>query len=181
MGRTAGSKNKDKDQHASDRSSSVTHEMDGVTYSKRMRLDASYYIDKYPDMQFMWINDMDGDVQYWLQLGAEPQEEESDKFNKKFPGLTDKNSGGYVTVLGGTDNGVPFQVYLLKMSKEEYHRVKISPNNQKNHDIQVAMGLAAQKGEVDTKARDGSGLETYAPNLPSGGKGFEQSGFNSLT
>lgn len=160
-------------------------EMDAVSYDKIKRLDSTFYEKKYPDMQFMWINDLDGDVQRWLQLGAEPQCHEKSKFAKEFPGLTDKNQGSYVSVVAGTDNGTPFNAYLLKMPKDRYDEVKINPTKQRNHDIQTAMGLKGKTGQADSEDRDGSNLDTYAPNLPTGGQGFEKiagkAGFNQLT
>ena len=158
---------------------------DAASFDGRKRLDSSYYEKKYPDMQFMWINDLDGDVQHWIRLGAEPQEHESDQFSKKFPGLTDKNESGYVSAIAGTDNGNPFKAYLLKIDRETYQKVKIQPKEQRNHEIHQAMGAAAKEGVADKEARAGTDLDTYAPNLPTGGQGFEEmagvNGFNKLT
>lgn len=172
-------------QNKSDRKSVSTLEVGAESFDKQKRLDSTFYEQKYPDMQFMWINDMDGEVQRWLRLGAEPQVHENDQFDRKFPGLTDKNDGGYVTAVAGTDNGNPFNAYLLKMDRDLYQKVKIDPKEKRNREVHEAMGLAAKEGVADKDSRAGSDLDTYAPNLPTGGKGFEEiagaTGFNKLT
>ena len=159
-------------------------EIDAISMDKRKRMDCSYYQNKYQDMQFMWINDMDGDVQKWLQAGAEPQAHEEAQFSRQFEGLTDK-SDNWVSVVAGTDGGNPFKAYLLKMSREDYLRVRINPTKKHNQEIQEAMGLAARAGEASADARGGSNLETYAANTVTGDKGFAQiggeGGFNSIT
>ena len=174
----------DVDHDMSERNKINNLEIDAVSMDKRKRMDCSYYQKKYPDMQFMWINDMDGDVQKWIQTGAEPQAHETSQYKKQFKGLTDREDS-WVSLIGGTDAGVPFSVYLLKMSREDYLRVKINPAKKHNRDVQQAMGLAAKEGKASSDARDGSNLETYAANTVTGDTGFAQiggeGGFNSIT
>lgn len=172
----------DKDEHlnekaeSSDRNPTNSLDYEAKTYDSHKRLDSKFYEDDQPHMQFMWIADIDGQVQHWLRLGAVPQEPKPGEYDKEFPGLTDKNKGNYVQVTAGTVDGVPYNQILLKMSKEDYKRVKLDPQDRRNKEIQEAMGRKGRAGEATEEARNGDTIATYAPNLPTGGQGFEQIG-----
>ena len=84
------------------------------------RLDADKYLDAHPDMQLMWINDLSGDVQRWIDEGAEPVPVVS-KQSRTFEGITDKVDSKWVRGIGGDDGmGGHFWVYLLMIDPETY-------------------------------------------------------------
>ena len=165
----------------SDRNKPATLEMDGVSLDRQKRLDSTFYEQKYPDMKFMWILDINGEVDKWRRVGATIQKVENDLFEDDDSGYQSRNNGGYVSVIGGTDHGVPVEQILLKMPKDRYQKLVIDPKQNRNQSIREAMGY----GRASASDRDGSDLDTYAPNLPTGGQGFEKiggkAGFNQLT
>jgi hypothetical protein len=129
------------------------------------RLDADKYLEKYPEMQLMWINDLSGDVQRWIDEGAEPVPVLS-KATKVFEGITDKAESKWVRSIGGDDGmGGHFWVYLLMVNPEIYDEVKLAPQRARQELIRRAMKIGS-----DSSAMDGTGprLPTYAPNLPTG-------------
>jgi hypothetical protein len=137
---------------------------------RQARLDASFYqkLPQYQDMQLFWKSDKDGEVERWLHLGAElvPR---LNKSLKNFKGFTDKEQGEWecVPVGGGELN------YLLFMPYEDYQALVVKPKEDRNQEILDAMGI----GKADDGARnmpEVKGIKTYAPNLITGGKGFEQ-------
>ncbi len=165
----------------SDRNKPDTLEMNAVSFDKQKRLDSKWYEKKYPDMKFLWILDSGGDVDKWLRAGASIQKDESgEQYSGESHGYKAKNRQGYVSVIGGTDHGVPVEQILLKISREQYKKIIIDPKHKRNQDIRDAMG----RGIASSDDRDGSTLETYAANTPTGGVGFEQiggkAGFNQI-
>lgn len=166
----------------SDRNKPETLEMDAVSFDKQKRLDSSWYEARYPDHKFLWILDTGGDVDKYLRAGAEIQKDESgEQINSDTHGYKSKGRKSYVSVIGGTDHGVPVEQILLKMPKDRYAQLVTNPKHQRNQDIRDAMG----RGQASKEDKDGSNLETYAASTPTGGKGFEQlggqNGFNQLT
>lgn len=165
----------------SDRNKPANLEVGAVSFDKRQRLDSSYYEKKHPDMKFMWLLEGDGSIEKWLQAGASIQEDESGQdYKGETHGYKAKNRKGYVSVIGGTDHGVPLEQVLLKIHKDEYQRIITDPKHKRNEDIRNAMG----RGVASAEDRDGSDLQTYAANTPTGGVGFEQiagkPGFNQI-
>lgn len=162
-----------------DRNKPATLEMDGISLDKTKRLDSSWYEKKYPDMKFMWILDTAGDVDKYLRAGASIQKDESgDQHSSDTHGYKAKNRQGYVSVIGGTDHGVPVEQILMKMDKDQYDKMVINPKKDRNKAIRDAMG------NVSAEDKDGSNLQTYQANTPTGGQGFEQiagvNGFNQI-
>jgi hypothetical protein len=132
--------------------------------------DITAYLQKYgKEFQLMWINDMDGDVQRWIDVGAEPVEWATAR-NRHFEGITDQHESKWVRVVGGETRSGVFHVYLLKISYEEYSRIKIAP--QKTRQELIARSMKAGSDQSDYG--EGPGLQTYAPNLPTGQRGLEQ-------
>ena len=165
----------------SDRNKPDTLEIDAVSLDKTKRLDSTWYEKKYPEMKFMWILDTAGDVDKYLRAGASIQKDESqDQHQGETHGYKAKNRQAYVSVIGGTDHGVPVEQILMKMPKEKYDQMVLNPKKQRNTDIRNAMG----RGNASKEDKDGSDLQTYAANTPTGGQGFEQiagkEGFNQL-
>lgn len=170
----------------SDRNKSTPLELGAVSLNRKKRIDTSIYEDKYPGKKFCVINDMDGDVQKYIDAGFEPVKS-ANRTDREFKGLTDRNTGEWVKwVVGTSDAGVALDAYLLMIDKDMYQQIITGPLKARNHEIQQAMGLAARNGEAGADARDGAKVETYAPNLPTGGQGFDMETqnvpkFNSLT
>lgn len=147
----------------------------GLATGRQRRLDADQYMEEEPDKQFMWINDLDGEVQKWLSIGAAPVERKS-LSETIYPGLNDHKSNEYVKVHGGADEGGnPFYVYLLKMDKAAYEDVKLQPLKDRQAEILNAMGIGSG-GMADESAElpSGNSLKTYAANNVTGSKGFAQ-------
>ncbi len=144
-----------------------------MAQGKQRRLDASYYenLPEYQNKSFMWINDMDGDVEKWLHLGAElvPRQNKSMRY---YEGFTDRAASEWEMVpgVGSDDKGNTITAYLLMMDADLYHQLKIQPQADKNNHIRNAMGV-----NIDSESKKlGGGLQTYSPNLPTGGQGFQQ-------
>ena len=146
-----------------------------MAVGRQKRLDARVYEEAEPGMQFMWINDLDGEVQKWLSIGAAPQERTT-LHGKIYPGLNDHGANEYVKVHGGADEGGrPFYVYLLKMDKDEYYTVKTEPLIKRQNEIRDAMGIGSTGVESgEDLLPSGNAIKTYAANNIVGGKGFMQ-------
>lgn len=128
--------------------------------------DPTPYLQKYPDKKFMWMNDVNGDVQRWIDVGAEPVPILINK-RRQFEGLTDKTESQWVRVVGGSYEGHMFYVYMLMMDPEIHEMHKAGPARERQEAIKRSM----RQGE--DKSDSGSGLQSYAPNLPTGGRGYE--------
>lgn len=165
----------------SDRNKPKMLEPDAMSFDKQKTMDSSWYEEKYPNHKFMWILDTGGEVQKWLRFGASIQADETEsQFEGELHGYEAKNSKGYVSVIGGTDHGVPVEQILMKMPKERYEQVIIEPQNKRNEEVRRAMKI----GHASESDRNGSNLDTYAANTVTGAQGFEQiagkNGFNKL-
>ena len=154
----------------------VEHKTENKTrpdMGKRKRLDATFYqaLPEYADKTLFFINDQDGDIERWFEVGAEPVPKRT-RSTQTFKGINDNvsNEWEYKTV-GTDDGGNPVRCYLLCMDSEEYHEVKIAPLLKRQREIESAMGM----GKVDESAKvmpNVKGLRTYSPNLPDGGSGL---------
>ena len=132
--------------------------------------DITPYLQKYEGMQLMWINDRDGDVQRWLDHGAELVPVEVNR-TKIFEGFNDGHSFKWVRIVGGETAAGVYHVYLLMIEKSEYDRIKLAPVRNRQMLIAQAMAYGVdQSGTGD----DDKGFKTYAPNLPGGHQGLEQ-------
>jgi hypothetical protein len=141
---------------------------------KQARLDASFYarLPEYQGKQLFWENDIDGQVEKWLHLGAELVPRRS-KSLKHFKGFTDRAESEWECVpTGGDGNGNQMLTYLLVMDAEDYQSLRIDPKNARNQEILDALGHG--KSQTDQIMPNVKGLKTYAPNLPTGGRGFDQ-------
>lgn len=127
------------------------------------------YLEKYQDKKLLWVNEFNGDVQRWIEVGAEPVPLLT-KPSQVFEGITDRTESKWVRAIGGeTASGVMW-VYLMMCSVEVYERVRIAPQKARQELIRRAMTSGAnQSGEQTEK-----GFVPYAPNLPSGGRGYEE-------
>ncbi len=142
---------------------------------KQLRLDASFYqrLPEYKDKTLFWENDEDGAVERWLHLGAELVPRKS-KSLKHFKGFTDRTESEWECVpVGSKTGGQPLLCYLLFMPEKDYHSLRIEPKEVRNKEILDAMGIGKAPEESRTMPTV-TGIKTYAPNLPTGGKGFEQ-------
>ena len=136
--------------------------------------DITPYLQKYGDeFQLMWINDVDGDVQRWIDHGAEPVEWLTNR-NRTFAGITDSHESQWVRIVGGETRSGVFYVYLLKISYAEYARIKISPVKARQELIRRSMIGGGDQSTGGKDALGGPNLPTYAAELPSGSRGLEQ-------
>ena len=171
----------------SDRNKPSNLELGAVSNDKQKRLDSSWYEEKYPHLKFMWIYNSGGEVDNQLRRGASIQKDElEDQVVGETHGYKGKNRNGYVSVIAGVDQGGnSVEQILMHMPKEEYQTKVIDRKHNKNQAIREAMGRSAKSGEASSADRDGAEVDTYAPNLPTGGQGFEEiagkTGFNKLT
>lgn len=140
---------------------------------QQLRMDMTPYNDAYPNKQLMLINDMDGDVQRWLDAGAEPIPSKI-AGRKEYKGLNDREDNEWVRFVGGqTKQGETFWVYGLMMDPDLYDEYKNAPNRQRQADIKKAMG--AGHSEESGALAGGGSVQTYAANLPTGaGQGYNQ-------
>ena len=139
-------------------------------------LDADFYVERYPDKQLMWINDVNGEVNRWIDAGAEPVPVEN-RSGRTFEGINDSFDFQYVRAVGGTYSGQDFWVYLLMMDPSLYDHHKLAPIRERQRAINEAMYRGRNQSgggqESYNKAAVG-GMETYAPQLPTGGQGLQQ-------
>lgn len=152
-----------------------TEEKIRMATGKQTRLDASFYqrLPEYQGMQLFWENDEDGAVEKWLHLGAELVKRRS-KSLKSFKGFTDRAESDWECVpVGSKTGGQPLLCYLLFMPVEDYNSLRIEPKEARNKEIldKLGIGKASEESKVMSNV---SGIKTYAPNLPTGGTGFEQ-------
>ena len=132
------------------------------------RLDADYYAAKYHNKKLAWVNDLDGDVERWIDAGAEPVPTEN-KSGRVFEGITDRATSQWVRAVAGTNgNGEVMYAYLLMMDPDVYDAEKLAPIRARQEAIEEAL-----RGGKDQSGGEGGELKTYAPHLPTGGKGYE--------
>ncbi len=137
------------------------------------RLNADKYLLEYPEHQLMWVNDTNGDVERWLDEGAEPVPVQS-KAAKEYKGLTDRRESEWVRAIGGDDGmGGHFWVYLLKVERQLYAELVTEPEQDRLDLIKRAMHMG--RDQSDDNENRGLKLPSYAPNLPTGGTGFAES------
>ena len=130
-------------------------------------LDADFYLQKYgADKKLMWVNDIGGDVQRWIDMGAEPVPVEN-RSGRTFEGITDSHESKWVRAVGGETANGPFWVYLLMVDPEIYDEVQIKPQRERQEAIHQAM-----HGGRDQSGGAGGELQSYAPNLPTGDRGM---------
>ncbi len=136
-----------------------------LSTKRGLKLDSAYYEKQHPDKKFMKVTDLNDDVQWWLDRGAEPVQRMGQK-RRTYHGINDKQESEYVSYHGGFIEGTAYKVWLLMISPEDYEHYKIGPQKQRQQDIQDAMRMA--------KDPEGT-AQTYAANLPDGsGTGFNQ-------
>lgn len=132
--------------------------------SGKQLADITQYLERYQDMQLLWVNDLQGDVQRWIDVGAEPVPVHS-LAKKTFEGITDKVESKWVRSVGGDDGmGGHFWVYLMMIEPDAYHEVRIQPQLDRQELIRRAMKAGADESGME----GGIMIPTYAPNLPTG-------------
>lgn len=143
------------------------------TIGAQIRMDMHIYEEEYPNKKLMLINDQDGDVQRWLDAGAEPIPAKV-AGRKTYAGLNDRADNEWVRfVAGQSPNGEAYYAYGLMMEPELYDEYKLAPQRKRHEDIQNAMrrGVASESAHFE----GGEGMKSYAPNLPTGdGQGYNQ-------
>ena len=142
---------------------------------QQLKMDITPYIEAHPDKQLMLINDLDGDVQRWLDAGAEPVPAKLAS-RKTFKGLTDRSESEWVRFVGGTaQTGEVYYVYCLMMDPVLYREYKHAPIQQRQEDIKVAMGRGRTDQTGGEALAGGGDVQTYAANLPTGsGEGYNE-------
>jgi hypothetical protein len=139
----------------------------------QIKIDIRAYEEHYPNKKLMIINDQDGDVQRWLDAGAEliPAKVSSRKI---YAGFNDKADNEWVRfVAGQNQDGSAYYAYGLMMEPEDYDHYKLAPQRQRHEDIQAAL----KTGVPSESANFGGGesVKSYAANLPTGeGQGYNE-------
>ena len=145
-----------------------------MAMGKQATLDLSFYnsLPEYQGKTLFWENDQNGQVEKWLQLGAELVKRRSSA-QKEFKGVTDKSLSEWESRPVGPDgSGGKLVAYALSLDSDDYHALRIAPKEARQEEIMEALG--AGKANLTEKVMPGvTGLKTYAPNLPTGGKGLE--------
>jgi hypothetical protein len=139
----------------------------------QIKMDMQPYVDQYPNHKLMLINDLDGDVQRWLDAGAEPIPAKIEG-RKVYAGLNDKVDNQWVKFVAGEGPSGAYHAYGLMMDPDLYDEYKLSPQRQRNEDIKTAMrsGVSEESGG---SLPGGGRNQSYAPNLPiGGGKGYNE-------
>lgn len=133
------------------------------------KMDLQHYIDMYPEMTCFWCNDLDGELQRWLDVGAQPIPA-SDPNREIFEGINDTQATKYVRhAVGTTEGGQTYFAFGLMMDPELYDEYKHAPERQRLADIDRSLyGGRAEADELGA-------VKSYAANLPTGsGKGYNQ-------
>ena len=139
----------------------------------QIKMDMEPYLALYPGKQLMLINDLDGDLQRWLDAGAEPIPAAiADR--KVYEGLNDKAATQWVRFVGGQfGNGEVYYTYGLMMDKDLYDEYKLQPQRDRHQEVQAAM--FGGKSSEDGNLQAGGQIKSYAANLPTGdGVGYNQ-------
>lgn len=125
------------------------------------------YAAKYPDDQLFWVNDWEPNFHQWRDRDADLIPSET-RGKKEWEGVTTgKGIGTWVCLMGtATIDGNPGTTYLMKIDPDLYDYYKLAPDRDRNEAIQASLhGGGASKGARDS----GNELQTYSPNLPTGG------------
>jgi hypothetical protein len=140
----------------------------------QVKIDMDRYVAEYPDMKLMVINDQDGDVQRWLDAGAEPIKAQI-KGRKIYEGLNDRSENDWVKfVVGQNPDGSAMMAYGLMMDPDAYDAYKLAPARARQDNIKNAM-YQGQSSETPESLEGGGNVGSYAPNLPTGeGKGYNE-------
>lgn len=143
---------------------------------QQLKMDMTPYLEQYPNMQLMLINDIEGDVQRWLDAGAVPIPAKIPD-RKIFEGLNDKVDNKWVRFVGGSraDNGETYYTYGLMMEPEAYAQYKHAPMDQRKADIKASMTAGKTDQDGGANLPGGGQVMTYAANLPTGqGQGYNE-------
>ena len=133
----------------------------------RLRTDFSYLEDKYPGKCFRLFNNEMGNVQQAIADGWEPVEGLQQANVWRPDADTPSTQGSYVSIpvgLGRTENAM--EAVLLMIDRRRFEELE-APT--KEHRAELRKTLEGGK-PLDGKTP----VPTYAPNLPSGGKGYEE-------
>jgi len=142
-----------------------------TTLSRSRRMDISAYEAAYPDKKIALINDLNGDVQRWIDAGAVPIESRLPN-RKVYKGLTDAEDGNWVRFVGGEVGGKPYYVYALMMDPVLYHEFKNVPDLERQRQINEALHSGRSLEDSSSQPQH---LKSYAPTLPDGmGVGYNE-------
>jgi hypothetical protein len=150
--------------------------------ARQMRLDSSVYEEIHKGKKLMKIPDTSVEFHWWLQNGAEPVPRATEK-TKIFKGLNDKFDSEWVTWPSGTKkDGSVELTYLLMVDPATYDELITVPLERRQAEIEQAMRLGRDQSGLEAHLPGGGGIQTYAPNLPTGtGQGLSESqSFNSI-
>tara|TARA_R110000868_G_scaffold142824_4_gene360354 strand:- start:587 stop:1138 length:552 start_codon:yes stop_codon:yes gene_type:complete len=137
------------------------------------RIDYEHYLrmPEYKDKQ-LFLAHSNGDVDRWLALGAQPVPRVS-KSTTIYKGINDRMDTEYqvypsVSVI----DGLPIDAFLLFMEVDEYHRLKVAPLQNRQQELDKAMGIGKASDSVADMGHV-KGLKTYAPNVASDTVGLQ--------
>lgn len=152
-----------------DNSKSVRREM-----GRQKRLDADIYLEIHQDKKLMWVNDIGGEVERWIDMGAEPVRVAS-RSGRTFEGITDRTESKWARAIGGDDGmGSYYWVYLLMIDPDLYDEIQLSPQRERQEMIRNAIFANVDRStDAGGQTVPGPKLPTYQPNLPSGQTGAE--------
>lgn len=140
---------------------------------RNMKLDTSEYERAYPDKKLMWLIKGSSDFHQWLRAGAQPVPESAIE-TPIYKGLNDNQTTEWVTRHGGVEpsSGKAYELVLLMIDAALYEELKIQPELERQQEIDDAMRLGHNTSDLAGHLPGGGGIQTYAPNLPDGGVGY---------
>lgn len=143
--------------------------------ARQMRLDSTVYEKEHPNKKLMKIPDDSPEFHWWLQNGAEPVPRITAS-TKVFKGLNDKFESEWVSWPSGQKKDGSLQLtYLLMVDPDTYDQLVTIPEENRMAEISKAMRLGANASGLEGHLPGGGGIQTYAPNLPTGpGQGFSE-------
>jgi hypothetical protein len=160
----------------------LTNKNKRPSLARQMKLDSTIYEEKYPDKKLMKIPEDDLSFHWWLQNGAEPVPRATAS-TKIYKGLNDKYESEWVTWPSGKKADGSVQLtYLLMIDPKTHYELDTLPLEQRQREIEQAMRLGRDQSGLEAHLPGGGGIQTYAPNLPTGaGQGLSESqSFNSI-
>ena len=145
-----------------------------MAVGRQQRLSLDFYINHsdYVGKTLFWELDQDGKVERWLHLGASLVPRMS-KTIGHWKGFTDRLENEWECIpVGEKVGGGTLMQYALSLPDDEYFNLRIKPMQERNAEIQRAMGVGVEQGEAVMP--EATGIRTYSPELTEGSHRYKE-------
>lgn len=145
-------------------------EQQQIAMGKSLRMDVSHYLrmPEYQDKTLFWASTEGGDLERWLSLGAQPVRRVN-RAGRIFKGLNDHQNTEYEKVENVSEGagGRPVDNILLFLPDDDYERLRVEPNRNRNKEIARSMGMGHIPDGANPNMPGVTGLRSYAPYVDS--------------